>query len=122
MYGEIIIGQHTVEMAANAASPILYKNIFHKDFLKEVQEDEPDPMLFAEMGFVMAMQAKKSLEEMMKLSQLSYVEWLTQFETMDIVQKTGEIGQMYFEQTHQTSSAKKKEDKQTGSTTQPSTS
>lgn len=122
MYGEIKIGQQSVAMAANAASPIFYKSIFHKDFLTQVQQDDPDPMLFAEMGYVMAMQSDHSIEEMTKLSQADYIEWLTQFEAMDIVTKTGEIGNLYFGQTKETSKAKKKEDRQTESTPQGSIS
>lgn len=122
MYGKITIGQNSIAMAANAASPIFYKSIFHKDFLTQVQADEPDPMLFAEMGYVMAMQADHTIADMMKLSQESYIEWLTQFEAMDIITKTGDIGNLYFKQTQETSKAKKKEDRQTESTPQGSIS
>ena len=38
MYGEIQIGSKKVGMLSNAASLYVYKNIFHEDFLKKLQE------------------------------------------------------------------------------------
>ena len=36
MRGTVKIGQRDVDMLANAASPFIYKKIFHKDFLMTV--------------------------------------------------------------------------------------
>ena len=38
MRGVVKIGSVDVEMLANAASPILYRQVFKKDFLKNMQE------------------------------------------------------------------------------------
>jgi hypothetical protein len=109
MYGKVLIGEKEIGMAANAASPIIYRNIFHEDFLRKVQEKDPDVDLFQKMGYVMAMQAKTSkMSELTKLNFDSYVEWLSQFEPMDIITATGQMSDIYFGNTIKNSDPKKK--------------
>ena len=38
MYGKVQIGDKTVEMLSNAASPVFFKQVFHEDFLSRTAE------------------------------------------------------------------------------------
>ena len=108
MYGKVKIGNTEIDMAANAASPYVYKSIFHEDFLVEVQKPEVSADIFQKMGFVMAMQAKESkLSELMKINEAAFYEWLSAFEPMAVLEASGEISNLYMGQTKKTSSPKK---------------
>lgn len=98
------IGGKDTELVANAASPYLYKMIFKEDFLKRLQDNEPDLEIVQKMAFVMAKQAE--ITNMTKLAELStgdYLEWLLQFEPMDILTASEEIMKIYLGQTKGTS-------------------
>ena len=111
MYGKVLIGKIEVGMAANAASPIIYRNIFHEDFIRKAQEKDPDIEIYQKMGYVMAMQAETSdMNELMKLSLNSYVDWLTQFEPMDVLTAVDQISELYFGNTIGTTDPKNKGD------------
>lgn len=106
MRGKIMIGNREIEMAANAASPFYYKEIFKEDFLLKAQETPPDVNIFVKMGFIMAKQAEKSHAEMMKLPPEEFFNWLSEFEPMDILNSAGEISNLYMGQTEQMSAPK----------------
>lgn len=98
------IGGKDTELVANAASPYLYKMIFKEDFLKKLQEQEPDLDILQKMAFVMAKQAE--ITNMTKLAELStddYLEWLLQFEPMDIYNASDDIMALYMGQSRGTS-------------------
>lgn len=96
MYGEINIGSKTVGMLSNAASLYVYKNIFHEDFLKKLQEENPDEDLFQKMGFVMAKMAEiDKPSELMKMNVDSFYEWLYQFDPLEVVLATEDISKLY---------------------------
>lgn len=96
MYGTVQIGEKNVGMLANAASLYVYKNIFHEDFLKKMQEEKPDEDLFQKMGFVMAKQAEiEKPSELMKLNIDNYYEWLYGFEALDVILAIDEISDIY---------------------------
>ena len=113
MEGTVKIGSTDVGMLANAASPILYKKVFRKDWFKELNSAQEDEMkgidLFTEMGFVMAMQAKKTMAQLMGLCFDDFIEWLQGFEANDLLYCVGDIAKIYHGQ-EQTNSAPKKED------------
>ena len=108
MIGIIKIGSEEVGMTANAASPFLYRNIFHEDFLRETQKKDFDPAIMVKMGFVMAMQNAKPMNEVSKLTESAFFEWLEQFEPLDAMMASGAISDLYMGQTVKTSSPKKK--------------
>lgn len=111
MVGTVKIGDKGIEMAANAASPYIYKQIFHEDFLLKIQEKNPDPDLFQKMGFVMAKQAEiKKVSDLMKLNLDSFYEWLLQFEPMDVMTATAAISNIYFKQSESTAVPKNEAD------------
>lgn len=96
MYGKVKIGDKEVGMLANAASLYIYKNIFHEDFLKKIQAEEPDGDIFQKMGFVMAKQAEiEKPSELMKLNIDSFYEWLQNFEALDVILAIDDISDLY---------------------------
>ena len=104
MYGKVQIGNETVEMVANAASPYIYKHIFREDFLLKIREAEPEADLFQKMGYVMAKQAEiNGMSELMKLTIDGFYEWLMQFEAMDILAASDQISTIYLGQTESAS-------------------
>lgn len=104
----ITIGDKDMELVANAASPYLYKQIFHEDFLREIQKPDPDVDIIQKMGYVMNMQAALSTAEILKLNEATYIEWLLQFEPLDIINAGEDIMKTYYGQTKGTSVPKRK--------------
>lgn len=103
MLREIKINDQTIPMASNAFTPILYRQIFKKDFLREitslrklkgknvetmndseVNETTDKLSLFTELAFIMAKQAElKQADKLVDLTLLNYYEWLEEFEAGD---------------------------------------
>lgn len=106
----IKLGEKDVEMVANAMTPVIYKRVFHKDFLTESQKKDADLNIFQELGFVMARQATVSTREIMEETTLEqYYEWLEGFEAMDIIKSVNDIFEVYSAQNVSTSVSKKKQ-------------
>ena len=93
MYRVIKIGNKDVEMVANGATPYRYKQIFHKDYFRYTtsnNRDGADDMdMMAHMAYVMAMQAAKA--DMSKLNEETFIEWMGEFDVMDVVNAAAEI-------------------------------
>lgn len=103
MYGTVKMGSKEVGMVANAASPYIYKQVFHEDFLSKLQAKEPDTDLFQKMAYIMAKQAEiEKLPELMKLTEEGFYEWLLQFESMDVLYAIEEIANLYLAQKKET--------------------
>lgn len=99
MRGTVTIGEKSIIMEANAASPYFYKQIFKEDFLAEVQKAEPSADLFQKMGYVMAMQGEdKKIADMLKLNDETFIKWLIQFDAMDVLIAADQISNLYFDQ------------------------
>ena len=99
----IKIGSENTELVANAASPYLYKMIFHEDFLKKLQEQEPDLDIIQKMTFVMVKQAElSSMTALCELSKEDYLEWLIKYEPMDIFNAANDVKNLYMGQTQGT--------------------
>ena len=108
MKGTVKIGEKEVGMVANAASPYIYKQIFHEDFLAKMQEGQPDADLFQKMGFVMAKQYElEKMSELMKLTVESFYEWLMEYDAMEIILATDKILEIYMAQAKSSSVPKK---------------
>lgn len=95
----INIGNKEVACSCNALTPLLYTEIFGKDFLKSVMSlnkyrttkitDEnaeenvelvAKTMMFSEMAFIMAKQAEmKNAADLVKLTKVEYYNWLSGF-------------------------------------------
>lgn len=91
-------------MLANAASPVIYKQVFHEDFLRKCQqmesEEDQDPELFQKMGYIMVRQAEGlTVKELMTgITIDDYYEWLTNFNPLDIMMASADIANLYYDQ------------------------
>lgn len=103
MKKDISVGGQAVPCVANAFTPILYRQIFHKDFMTEMtsfsklkgkkpsdytDEDTATALertqSFSRLAFVMKEQATdKTIKELVKLNELDYYEWLSKYEPSD---------------------------------------
>lgn len=111
MRGFVHIGEHEIEMEANALSPYAYRQVFHEDFLLELQKTPPAPDLFQKMGFIMAKQAELSkTADIMKLTESQFYEWLCQFDALDVITASNDISTLYLAQTAGLSIPKKEGD------------
>lgn len=110
MYREIKIGNSTIPMSANGATPIRYRMVFGKDLLSEFQSIENNYSIaidtISELAFIMAKAADKS--DMDQLNKAAFIDWLEQFEPFDITTAAEEIIDLYMGNTKTTSEVKKK--------------
>ena len=108
MFKNVKVGEKEIPMEANAFSPYVYRQIFHEDFLIEIQKTQPAPDLFQKMGYVMAKQAEtKSISELMKLNIEGFYEWLCQFDAFELILATDAISELYTAQNKSLSVPKK---------------
>lgn len=114
MFKKVKIGGITVPMLANGATPIRYKHTFHKDIISEFQIAENDYSKVAssipELAFIMAKQAEAK-EKDVSLSLLNedmFVEWLEQFDPMDLPLAAEQIVNLYMGNNATSSESKKK--------------
>lgn len=117
MYKEIKIGDITIPMLANGATPIRYKMIFGKDLISEFNEAQKDAVKamdsLPELAFIMAKaaEAKEGKSDLNCLNQDIYVTWLEQFGPMDILNASDQIVNLYTGNMETRSEPKKKEKK-----------
>lgn len=88
------IGDKEVEMVSSALTSLAYKKIFGRDILTTLTNFKADKADLAQantaidnvaqLGFVMAMQAKLSIPDFMKLSEVNYYEWVNEFQFGDL--------------------------------------
>ena len=115
MFREITIGSVKVPMLANAATPLRYKQHFHKDILKEMQGAQMDSVKVTdslpELAYIMACQAKakEGKIDINLLKETDYLDWLEQFDPMDIPMAADDIVSLYFGNAITEAEAKKKE-------------
>ena len=114
MYREIKIGEMSIPMLANGATPIRYRMVFGKDIMSEFNQSQDDVVKasssLSELAFIMAKAAEAFNEKkaMTTLNQESYVEWLEQFEPLDLVLAAEDIVNLYMGNGETLSEAKKK--------------
>lgn len=100
MLDSLIVDNKEIKCASNALTPILYRQIFKKDFLKELSgflalrgkksedytEEDLDAITerseaFTRLAFIMAKQAEiEKAAELVKLTEIDFFEWLSGFE------------------------------------------
>lgn len=88
------IGDKEVEMVSSALTSLAYKKIFGRDILSTLTNFKADKADLAQannaidnvaqLGFVMAMQARLSIPDFMKLSEVNYYEWVNEFQFGDL--------------------------------------
>lgn len=109
MFGKVKIGTKNVELVATAATPYWFKQIFHDDFfiISQTVTDGNEGAavdLFSKIGYIMAKQAEKA--DMRKLNEDTFIEWLEEFDPMDLALASGDIAMLYSGQTKTTAKPK----------------
>jgi len=114
MFNNVRIGEKTVPMLSMASVDVFYKNIFGEDPLKvqtEAKSADEAVGFYTRMGFVMAKYAEvKDRKEMSKLNEDSYIEWLEQFDRVDLMSALDAVQATYDGQSVTYSDAKKNND------------
>jgi hypothetical protein len=94
-----------IEFSANAATPFRYRQVFHKDLLSILGNEEKAQNegveAVTELAFIMAKQAEKA--DMGKLNEEVFFEWLEGFGSMAFVNNAEDILNIYMESTETTS-------------------
>lgn len=110
MYREIKIGNRTIPMSANGATPIRYRMVFGKDLISEFQNVENNYSVamdtISELAFIMAKAGEKA--DMDMLNRNANVDWLEQFEPFDITNVADAIVDVYMGNAQTSSEVKKK--------------
>ena len=113
MKGKITIGNKSVELAANAATPVYFKQIFGEDYYvlaenftkSDTNGESVD--IYTRIAFIAAMQAKKTPDEMLGLNFTDYIKWVSQFEAYDMAGAVDAIAELYSRQAKATATPKK---------------
>ncbi len=114
MFKELKIGDKTIPMLANGATPLRYRLVFKKDIIEEFQLAENDYSKVTnsvpELAFIMAKQAEASQggEDLNLLSFDKYMAWMEQFEPMDLIYASDDIIDLYMGNNQTSSESKKK--------------
>lgn len=99
MFKEIQVGEKTVPMLSNAATPLFFRQVFSKDLLVFLQSMNNKGIVdgfsetVSELAYVMNAQAEHK-----KINELNfdkYVEWLSGFEALDFETASGGILGLY---------------------------
>lgn len=105
MFKTLNIDGKEIEFSANAATPFRYRQIFHKDLLSILGNEEKAQNegveAVTELAFIMAKQAEKA--DMGKLNEEVFFEWLEGFGSMAFVNNAEDILNIYMESTETTS-------------------
>lgn len=114
MFKEIKVGEITVPMLANGATPYRYNMVFKKDIIQEFMGAEEDATKVTnsipELAFIMAMaaKAKEGEVDLNLLNQDMFMDWLEQFEATDLQEASEEIVDVYTANNKTSSEPKKK--------------
>ena len=104
MFKTLNIDGKEIDFSANAATPFRYRQIFHKDLLSILGNEEKAQNegveAVTELAFVMAKQAEKC--DMGKLNEEVFLEWLEGFGSMAFVNNAEDILNIYMESTEST--------------------
>lgn len=104
MFKTLNIDGKEIEFSANAATPFRYRQIFHKDLLSILGNEEKAQNegveAVTELAFIMAKQAEKA--DMGKLNEEVFFEWLEGFGSMAFVNNAEDILNIYMESTETT--------------------
>lgn len=114
MYREIKVGEKSIPMLANGATPIRYRMAFGRDIISEFDLVKDDTgratTSISELAFIMAKAAESQNEHkpMTTLNNESFIEWLEQFEPLDLTLAADEIVDLYLGNEQTLSEVKKK--------------
>lgn len=116
MLREVQIGGQAFCLASNGATPIRYKAVFGTDLMSELNQitngkkDEGEALeIISKLAFVMYTQATADKSIWKSITTDSYIEFLEQFEAMDLTTASAEIMNIYLNQASGDSKPKKEE-------------
>jgi hypothetical protein len=105
MFKTLTIDGKEMEFSANAATPFRYRQVFHKDLLailgNEERAQNEGVETVTELAYIMAKQAEKC--DMNKLNVDGFMEWLEGFGSMAFVNSAEDILSVYMDSTETTS-------------------
>lgn len=113
MMGTVKIGEAAVPMLCTASTNIYYKRIFGVDPLAlQTGKELPiaDGINFAQqLAFIMAQQAAKNSDraELVKMSEDDYIDWLDQFDAVDLQMALEDVMRIYRKDLDATAKPKK---------------
>lgn len=105
----IKVGKKDISFTSNGATPLFYKQLFHKDLMKMLNSGDEIEIAgdnVPELAFIMAKQYDQA--NMMALTTNMYIEWLSLFEPLDLILAGGEIVNVYLADSTGTEEPKKK--------------
>lgn len=112
MYREITIGKESVPMKATAATALRYRHVFGADLMTEFQSVGNDGGLgmnaLQQLSYIMACAADPT-KDMNRLNEVTYMDWLENFEPLDFADAAEGIIDLYLGNTKELSEVKKKE-------------
>ena len=104
MFKKITIDGREVELAANAATPFRFKQVFKKDLLQilgnEKKAEEEGVEAVTQLAFIMVKQAEKA--DMNSLTEDDFIAWLEDFGAMAFVEAAEDIVTVYMDNTKPT--------------------
>lgn len=105
MFKKLTIDGREIELAANAATPFRFKQVFQKDLLQilgnEDKAEKEGVEAVTQLAFIMAKQAEKA--DMAKLTNDEFLTWLEDFSAMAFVESAEDILNVYMDQTQNAS-------------------
>lgn len=118
MYSVVKIGGKDVPMLSMASVDVYYRNVFHDDplTLQAHLSEEGEAIAFYErIGFIMAALAeRKTREKMRELCEDDFLDWIDQFDRIDLLNALTDIQQVYNGQSVTNAEAKKNNDEPSG--------
>ena len=99
LYKNINIGDREYKLCSAASVNICYQNIFHEDFLRQLDMDHPETAItpFTQMAFVMAKVGELGRKQANTLTKEDFEDWLDEFSFADLMQAMEEIQVFYLE-------------------------
>lgn len=101
MYKTVKIDGKEMELAANAATPFRYKQVFKSDLFavlgNEKRAEEEGAEVVTKLAYIMHHQAKK--DDMGKLNEDDFITWLEGFSAMAFIDVAEEIINVYMDST-----------------------
>ena len=105
MFKKVNVDGKDIELIANAATPFRFKQIFHRDLLQilgnEEKAESEGVEAVTELAFIMAKQAEGF--DMNKLNEEEFINWLEGFSAMAFINSAEDILNVYMDSTLSTS-------------------
>ena len=100
MFKEIQLGEKSLKLLANGATPYRFKQVFHKDVMKIFfdQEEAEIAEVSAELAYIMnaqALNAEDAKKSMTTLNFDAFLKWLEDFEPLTFSTYSNEIYDVY---------------------------